>query len=127
MRDALRLLPVIVRNWLRTRAQLQLEILALRHQLTALQREGVGFEPTVRSRVQRFSRPQNTDKKTAIIWSATPLKTQISAALRLTSDQRIKRIKREHQRFVSAQKPAQRIPPRTQDNASYHAFVRGGK
>lgn len=39
MRDALRLLPVIVRNWLRTRAQLQLEILALRHQLTVLQRE----------------------------------------------------------------------------------------
>ncbi len=31
LRDALRLLPVIIRNWLRTRAQLQLEILALRH------------------------------------------------------------------------------------------------
>ncbi len=39
MRDALRLLPVIVRNWLRARAQLQLEILALRHQLTVLQRQ----------------------------------------------------------------------------------------
>jgi hypothetical protein len=39
MRDALRLLPVIVRNWLRARAQLQLEILAPRHQLTVLQRE----------------------------------------------------------------------------------------
>ncbi len=39
MRDALRLLPVIVRHWLRTRAQLQLEILALRHQLAVLQRE----------------------------------------------------------------------------------------
>ncbi len=39
MRDALRLLPVMVRNWLRTRAQLQLEILALRHQLSVLQRE----------------------------------------------------------------------------------------
>ncbi len=39
MRDALRLLPVIVRNWLRTRAQLELEILALRHQLSVLQRE----------------------------------------------------------------------------------------
>ncbi len=42
MRDALRLLPVIVqyrRNWRRTRAQPQLEILALRHQLTVLQRQ----------------------------------------------------------------------------------------
>ena len=39
MRDALRLLPVIVRHWLSTRAQLQLEILALRHQLNVLQRE----------------------------------------------------------------------------------------
>ncbi len=39
MRDALRLLPVNVRNWFRTRAQLQLEILALRHQLTVLQRQ----------------------------------------------------------------------------------------
>ena len=39
MRDALRLLPVIVRNWLRTRAQLQLEILALRHRLAVLQRQ----------------------------------------------------------------------------------------
>ncbi len=38
MRDALRLLPVIVRNWLRARAQLQHEILALRHQLSVLQR-----------------------------------------------------------------------------------------
>ncbi len=39
MGDALRLLPVIVRNWLKTRAQLQFEILALRHHLTVLQRE----------------------------------------------------------------------------------------
>ncbi len=39
MGDALRLLPVIVRNWLKTRAQLQFEILALRHQLSVLQRE----------------------------------------------------------------------------------------
>lgn len=39
MRDALPLLPVIVRNWLRTRVQLQLEILALHHQLSVLQRE----------------------------------------------------------------------------------------
>ncbi len=39
MRGALRLLPVIVRNWLRTRGPLQLEILALRHQLAVLQRE----------------------------------------------------------------------------------------
>ena len=39
MHDALRLLPVIVRHWLRTRAQLQLEILALRHQLSVLQRQ----------------------------------------------------------------------------------------
>ena len=35
MRDALRLLPVIVRNWLRTSAQLHLEILALRHRTYA--------------------------------------------------------------------------------------------
>jgi hypothetical protein len=39
MRDALRLLLSIIRIWLGTRAELQLEILALRHQLTVLQRQ----------------------------------------------------------------------------------------
>jgi hypothetical protein len=39
MRDAPRLLLSIIRIWLGTRAELQLEILALRHQLTVLQRQ----------------------------------------------------------------------------------------
>jgi hypothetical protein len=43
--------PVMVRNWLRARAQLQLEILALRHQLTVLQRQ-----PDRRPRFTSFDR-----------------------------------------------------------------------
>ncbi len=36
MRDTLRLLLSIARVWIGTRAELQLEVLALRHQLTVL-------------------------------------------------------------------------------------------